>query len=577
MADNRITAAFLRDGDPLAAPLDNAAFLPADNAGPAAPFEATLHLSGVALTSDNPALAGPFVLDGDPRRFPAMALAFTTCGEALVPVHAGLHRRPDPASYWDVMVGAGRLWQEPGDGGACRAAFPFHLSNEHENDSHHCVATFLWQEGKASGLVVQKITQTQPDHLPDSFGLWGRVPARMEPGASAMADPARARHQADAAGALPIHPIEALAGRVDPALIEALGRGACSDSEIVSGLVVDGEIFATTMRVEHGAAPFPRAMRFGLWSATKAAFATTALLRLGVHLGPQVARTRIADALEIGASHDGWHAVTIMDCLNMASGIGTGGRQATPIDIYADNLTEPENAQAQGDGPDSYRAYQAWYAARSRADKLARSFACPSYPWGPGEVARYRDQDLFMAGAAMDALWKRHAGADADLFAMVAEEVYAPIGIRGVDINRTREENGRAGLPVTAFGLFLGIDDIARLGTLIADGGLHKGERLLCRRLLADATDGDFAKGLPTGTTTADGEVTYRLAYWQLPYRARSGRMVRIPSMRGYGGNIVQPLWNGITCFRLAHDAPDAQDRYDGLKLPRIADALRPL
>ena len=261
----------------------------------------------------------------------------------------------------------------------------------------------------------------------------------------------------------------------------------------------------------------------------------------------------------------------------MASGIGTGGRQALPTDIYADNLTEPENAQAQGDGPDSYRAYQAWYAARSRADKLARAFACPSYPWGPGEVARYRDQDLFMAGAAMDALWKRHAGPDADLFAMVADEVYGPIGIRGVDITRTREGDGRPGLPVTAFGLFLGIDDIAKLGTLIANGGVHDGQRLLCRHLLADATDGDFAKGLPTGTTTEDGEVTYRLAYWQLPYRARSGRMVRIPSMRGYGGNIIQPLWNGITCFRLAHDAPDAQDRYDGLKLPRIADALRPL
>lgn len=577
MGQNHFTAAFLRGCEPLAAPADNAAFLPPDNAAPAPGFEGVLHLSGAGLSSDNPALAGPFVMDGDPRRFPAMTLAFTSQDGALVPIHPGLHRKPDAASYWDVMVGAGRIWREEGDGGACRASFPFHLSNEHENDSHHGVATFLWQDGSAGDLVVQKITQTQPDHLPDRFGLWGRVPARLERGEADGAAAARARHGADSADALPMHPIGELADRVDPALIAALGQGPCSDSEIVSGLVLDGRIYATDMRVDHGAAPFPRTMRFGLWSATKAAFATTALLRLGVHLGPQVARTRIADALEIGADHDGWNTVTIMDCLNMASGVGTAGRQALPTDIYADNLTEPENAQAQGDGPDSYRAYQSWYAARSRTDKLARAFACPSYPWGPGEVARYRDQDLFMAGAAMDALWKRHAGPDADLFAMVADEVYAPIGIRGIDINRTREEDGRPGLPVTAFGLFLGLDDIARLGTLIANGGVHDGQRLLCPRLLADATDGDFAKGLPTGTTTADGEVTYRLAYWQLPYRARSGRMVRIPSMRGYGGNIVQPLWNGITCFRLAHDAPDAQDRYDGLKPPRIADALRPL
>jgi len=577
MTQNHFPAAFLREPSPFETPAANAAFLPPDNATAAPGFEATLHLSGARLTSDNPALDGPFVIGGDARRFPAMALAFTSHEGALIPVHAGLHRKPDPESYWDVMAGTGRIWCESEDGGACRASFPFHLCNEHENDSHHGVATFLWQDGVAGDLVVQKITQTQPDHLPDHFGLWGRVPARLEAGAAAGAAAARARHEADSAGALPSRPIGELADLVDPALIAALDHGPCSDSEIVSGLVVDGRIFTTDMRVDHGAAPYPRAMRFGLWSATKAAFATTALLRLGVHLGPQVARTRIADALEIGAGHDGWNTVTIMDCLNMASGIGTAGQQALPADIYADNLTEPENADAVGDGPDSYRAYQAWYAARSRSEKLACAFACPRYPWGPGEVARYRDQDLFMAGAAMDALWKRHAGPDADLFAMVTDEVYAPIGIRGVDINRTRESDGRLGLPMTAFGLFLGLDDIAKLGSLIANGGLHDGERLLCWRLLADATDGDFAKGLPTGTTTSDGEVTYRLAYWQLPYRARSGRMVRIPSMRGYGGNIIQPLWNGITCFRLAHDAPDTQDRYDGLKLARIADALRPL
>jgi hypothetical protein len=46
--------------------------------------------------------------------------------------------------------------------------------------------------------------------------------------------------------------------------------------------------------------------------------------------------------------------------------------------------------------------------------------------------------------------------------------------------------------------------------------------------------------------------------------------------MRGYGGNIVQPLPNGMTAFRFAHDAPDDDERYDVLKLARIADALQP-
>ena len=78
--------------------------------------------------------------------------------------------------------------------------------------------------------MVQKITQTQPDHLPDRFGLWGRVPVRLELGETDGAAAARARHGADSADALPMHPIDELADRVDPALIAALGRGPCSDS-----------------------------------------------------------------------------------------------------------------------------------------------------------------------------------------------------------------------------------------------------------------------------------------------------------------------------------------------------------
>ncbi len=349
-------------------------------------------------------------------------------------------------------------------------------------------------------------------------------------------------------------------------------------TEIVSGLVIDDVIYATPVRTQHDDYPYPRAMRFGMWSATKAAFGTTALLRLAWHLGPEVAETRVRDVVEVRAKHDGWQDVTIRDCLNMATGIGTRGPVAEPVDIYADNLTEPENAEADPNSAASYRAYQNWYAAPSLANKLAQAFACPSYPWGPGEVARYRDQDLFMAGVAMDAVWKRHRGGGADLFAMVVEEVYAPLGIHGIDINRTIEPDRSTGVPLTAFGLYMGLDDVAKLGRLLTDGGKHAGEQLLEPTLLASCLNGEFDKGLSTGTFTAeDREVTYHLAYWQLPMTTASGSDVRIPSMRGYGGQIVQPLWNGITCFRFGHDHPDKQERYDALKLPRLADAVRPL
>ena len=560
------------------APFPNDAFAPPPGAGPARrPFEGVLRIAGGTLAASDAAVFGHFAMDGRPERFPAVALAFTSDGDELLPLERGLVRRPDPESYWDLMVGPGRIWSEPGDDSG-HAAFPFQLSNERENDSHHGLARFRYDSDGAGGLAVQVVTETEPDHLPERLDLWGRLETAAVPGEPEGAGACRAERKAERAGEHPIRPIRDLADRVGVDLVEALYHGAGSDTEIVSGLVVDGAIYATGVHTRHGAYPYPRAMRFGLWSATKAAFGTTALLRLAMHLGPGIAETRVRDAIEVAAGHDGWNDVTIRDCLDMATGVGTAGREAGPADIYADNLTEPAFAEAGAEQAASHRAYRDWYVARSRADKLARAFACPSYPWGPGEVARYRDQDLFMAGVAMDAVWKRERGPGADLFAMVADEVYRPIGMTAPDTNRTLEADGAAGVPLTAFGLYLGLDDVARLGQLLTDGGVHRGERLLEPSLLAACLGGGFDKGLPTGTVTAENrDVTYRLAYWRLPMTTHGGRDVRIPTMRGYGGQIVQPLWNGVTCFRFGHDRPDREERYDALKLTRIADALRPL
>ena len=552
-------------------PLPNSAFAPPDNRLPARfPFDGTLAIAGGVLAAGDDRVHADFVLGGRPERFPRVDLAFVTDGGSLVPAHRGLHRKPDPESYWDIMVGQGSIWSMPGDDGRDRASFPFQLSCERENDSHHGLARFAWDGREVSDLVLQVVTETLPDHLPERLDLWGSFEAAARPGQAAPSPESSERW--------PIHGIDELGDRVPGHLLEALRGDAFGESEIVSGLAMDGRIYATRLRTRHGPWPYPRAMKFGIWSATKAAFATTALMRLARHFGPEVAETRVRDVLEVPAVHDGWNDVTIRNCLDMATGIGTAGHEAEPVDIYADNLTDSSFASAGGEAAATYRAYQRWYAARSLRDKLGEAFSCPSYPWGPGTFARYRDQDLFMAGVAMDALWKRHRGPEADLFSMVAEEVFRPAGMGTVDINRTLEPDGKRGVPLTAFGLFLGLEDAAALGRLLSGLGRHGGEQLLDRSLAKSCLDGEFSKGLPTGTFTAEGrEVTYHLAYWQLPMTTRAGRDVRIPTMRGYGGQIIQPLWNGITCFRFGHDGPDRQDRYDSLMLPRLADALRPL
>ena len=553
-----------RDGTRKDGPWPIAAFTPPADRRPCRhPFNGVLAIDGSPLAASDASAHADFALGGGVTRFPGVSLAFRTDGDGLLPVHRGLHRRPDPQSYWDIMVGEGCIWR--GEGACDIASFPFQLSCERENDSHHGVARFAWDGARVCDLVVQVVTETLPDHVPERLDLWGVAEASFREAAGPLAAP-------DRHDPMPIHDISEIAPED---MLEALLDDPMRESEITSGLVIDGHIYTTGFATRHGPYPFPHAMRFGIWSATKAAFATTALMRLAHHLGPGVAETRIVDVLDVTADHDGWRDVTIRHCLSMATGIGTAGETG---DIHADNLTGPEYASADGRDGACYRAYQSWYAARSRADKLRESFRVPSYPWGPGIVARYRDQDLFVAGAAMDAVWKHNCGPDADLFAMVEHEVLRPIGCGPVDINRTLEEDGARGVPVTAFGLFLGLDDVGRLGRLLSNGGRHEGTQLLEPSLVRECLDGAMTKGLPTGTATADGnDITYHLAWWQLPLVTRSGRTMRIATMRGYGGQIIQPLANGITCFRFAHDSASSQDRYDALMLPRLADALRAL
>ena len=59
-----------------------------------------------------------------------------------------------------------------------------------------------------------------------------------------------------------------------------------------------------------------------------------------------------------------------------------------------------------------------------------------------------------------------------------------------------------------------------------------------------------------------------------LAYRSRRSGLMRLPTMRGFGGNIIQPLPNGMTAFRFGHDAPDEDERYNALRLARIAEKL---
>ena len=46
--------------------------------------------------------------------------------------------------------------------------------------------------------------------------------------------------------------------------------------------------------------------------------------------------------------------------------------------------------------------------------------------------------------------------------------------------------------------------------------------------------------------------------------------------MCGYGGQLIYILPNGVTAFRFAFDSHETEERYDMLKIVRLADAIQP-
>ena len=262
--------------------------------------------------------------------------------------------------------------------------------------------------------------------------------------------------------------------------------------------------------------------------------------------------------MDIKAQHDGWVGVTFSDALNMATGVGDN--QPRPVEP---NVIHGDEDQAK---------FDRFLEAGSRESKLAVAFSYNNYPWGPGEIARYNSVNTFILSAAMDAFLKEEGGPQADIWDMVVEEVYQPIGVQYAPIMRTIEPDGSKGLPIFGYGLYPTVDDLAKITALLQNGGRYEGQQLLHPGKLAEALYQGQAIGLPTGQSSPFGEQRYNASYWGLPYQNSEGEAITVPYMMGYGGNLVALVPNGLTAFRFA----DAHN-YDVYSLVRAAAEIEPL
>lgn len=557
------------------APVANGAFYPGADALPARAFTGVLRIWQSHLEAQ-PALEKP-VQDGrDARLLPGVVIEFITLGDLLVPVQRGeMVRETEPVkipSYWRVIPQVGRVWREKADGDWSRAAFPLMLVNDTENHAHQGLATFVYRGSEVSNLAVQFVQQTAPYLLSQHFVAWGTARATVTKSDPSTLAANAASARLELAARLPAKPWGELEKEVPPGTLDGFGGPLYPQWRVEAALVRNGTLYYQESSTPYGPYPYPLEMRFGVRSLMKSVGAPLALLRLAEVYGPWVLTLKVGDY--VPGLDPKWRRIRFLDAANMATGFGGMGSLKT-------NPNDPFDGYLDGN-------YDGWYTAPSHAEKLAQINAnLRAYPWEPGCVMRYRDQDFYLLGAAIDGFLKSVRGPDSDLWQMLKAEVFEPIDIQHAPAVRTREAGGRDGLVWLNAGYYPTLDDLAKIALLYMERGAHGGRQILHRQLTDDLLaarnaiqkDGDCSVARdPPENPKAE---FYKMGFHFVPYvGSGTHQLYYLPTMYGSGENEVTLYPNHLVSIvigsaaQLPNGARAKSD--DGPQTVRAVDRLTP-
>jgi CubicO group peptidase (beta-lactamase class C family) len=410
---------------------------------------------------------------------------------------------------------------------------------------------FLYRGSHVSAVRFQVVQMTAPYDVEQYFSAWGVTAAGFTPGVAHLSKLRQLQTKSEAAR-LPERSWSALKGVADPSAVDAFN----SYSDVIeSAAVVNGKLYRSDCPTSAGPFPYCSDVRYGVWSVTKSAMLNVAMMRLAQKYGRWILNAPIARYVP-EARTAGWRDVTIGDLANMASGHGPAG---DPTCYLCD--------------------YSRWYLAPSEKEKTAQALDYPRFT-EPGTLYNYRDQDAYLLGVAEEKLLQAKEGRHADVWRMVRDEVYRPIGIYQAPTNMTVDPDSvgphATGHPLMAYGYYPTLDDLAKIAALYESHGAWKGRQILNPTLVN--------RLLPTASTPApqalagsdDGSHWY-LTDWHLQRIESSHGCTRyLPTMLGWGGNSVTLLPGKVTLIRMRNnwvgDPTDPQ-----IEVNALADALSPI
>lgn len=459
--------------------------------------------------------------------FPGLSIDFIANEGVLIPLQKDrMLPGPQSKTLWAVVLGTGKVWQEPQDGEWSRASFPLTLTDQYIGQSRNCVATFVFKTDTISDICVQ-CSQENADLNDRQVGnMLVRLPAAYQ-----------SRHFEDSAqvvekylqfekNRLSVLPLSAI--DKDQKMTHYFEKSIYTNASTSLGaLCIDEKLYLNSPKTRHGLYPYPAEMRHGLYSVTKSLAGALSLLYFAERYGATIFDERITDFVPALASHPGWQDVTFGQTLNMET--GTVG------------------------GEDAERLFNVLILARTAEESIQNIAGLGDAPEAPGEKFNYASTNSFVLSYALQKYVEQKEGTGIYYWDLVHEQVLVPIGAEYFTVMHTVETDGSKGIPRLAYGALPTIDEAAKIALLFSDEGNYKGQQLLNREKTREALGRAGWKGYSTNNDYRGNY--YRHGFWANDVRA-NGCKVDVTYMLGYGANYIWFFPSGAIAFRF-------MDEYD--------------
>lgn len=476
--------------------------------------------------------------------FPEFSIDLITDGADLIPAYRNIISTwPNTTSAWDVVVGAGKVWKESGDGAWNRASAPITLVSRRVGEARNCIAMFLYDGMDVSNSFIQCSQELSPVCCYRAGDMRALATLAYAPGPVPDEAQIVADYRAEAADDLPVKNWSALPV-ANPDLIKSVFNkdvASVQNEQSLGAILLDDTLYMQAAATRLGAYPYPREARHGVFSVTKSMSGALAILYFAERYGDEIFDARITDYAPAMAGLPEWQGVTFFHALNMVTGTrGSDNQLDLPL-IRADSAEDAINAIADlGD-------------------------ASPA----PGTVFNYATTNYFVLSYALQQYVEAREGPGVFYWDLVDENVLDAIGVHNFAIQKTLETSGLDGIPTLGIGAFPTADDSAKIARLFMNAGEHNGTQILHRDRTLEATNRAAFQGF-----AINGSVRYQHSFRRFNYVSSTSRSCSFSgsAMEGLGGSYVLLVpGNGLIALRYT----DA-DVYNTAPLADALDQIRP-